>query len=201
MQSAQLELQSSKWLAGHTSDRPVIDAIIARGLFGSPRCFQVFVMQKGMLFLDLGPERKGRSNMPAGAMVAAGVLGGAVGGLVAGMVAESMSGPEQRGPRYDMHDDDTLLEMARGSRYSFVSLYGDVKYVSIDAPGFWAGLFGSGKTAAWITLRDRAIGKVQMEIRDVAAVMAAIEGLPRRLGDRLHNNVELDRRTLRYRSR
>ena len=198
MNSGQLELQSSQWLAGHTSDRPVIDAIIARGLGGN-RCFQVFLMKKGLLGLDLGPESKGKGQLNSGAFVAATVLGGAVGGLIAAGVSQAMAGPEERGPRYDMYDDDTLLEMARDSRHSFVSLYQDIDYVSIDAPGLWTGLFGNGQTAGWIKLRDCVIGTVWMEIRDVSAVAAAVEALPRRLGDRARVNVVLDRRTMKFR--
>jgi hypothetical protein len=200
MAFGQVDLQSNQWLSGHTGDRPVIDAIIA-GFVTAPRCYQVFIMKKGLLYLDLGPEKKAGGQLSPGAAVAAGVLGGAVGGLIAGMVAQSMAGPEERGPRYDMQDDDTLLEMARGSKHSFVSLYNEIDSVSIDAPGFLSELFGNGKTAAWIKVRDRANGRVCMEIRGVSAVAAAAESLPRRLGDRVKVNVELDRRTLRYRSR
>jgi hypothetical protein len=144
MAFGQVDLQSNQWLSGHTGDRPVIDAIIA-GFVTAPRCYQVFIMKKGLLYLDLGPEKKAGGQLSPGAAVAAGVLGGAVGGLIAGMVAQSMAGPEERGPRYDMQDDDTLLEMARGSKHSFVSLYNEIDSVSIDAPGFLSELFGNGR--------------------------------------------------------
>lgn len=47
----------------------------------------------------------------------------------------------------------------------------------------------------WISLDDAVLGKVSLKVHDQMAMAVAIEALPRRLGERVKVNVELDERT------
>jgi hypothetical protein len=196
--AAQCELQSSRWLAGNTADRPSFHAMIRRGLSG-PRPFQVFALPTGMLFLELKQKPGTGGNGPNGAVVVGAVLGGAIGACIGAAVAGSTSSgtPELEGG-FDMCGEDQLIELARKRKRSFVAKYDEICSVSIDAPGALGRLFAARSLVGWITMHDSTLGKVPMEIRDPLAMAVAVEALPRRLGERVQINVELDPHTTRF---
>lgn len=193
----QLELQSSGWLHGGSADRPSFQAMIARGLSG-PRAFQVFAMPNGLLFLELRKQGGGCGSPNTGAMVTGALLGGAIGAVIGGMLTSGDSTSPEWEPGLDRRSEDELYELARVRKRSFVAKNDEILSVSIDAPGFFSRTCGDGKLAGFITLRDRVLGKVKMEIRDQSALGLALDVLPRRLGDRVHANVELNPKTMRF---
>jgi hypothetical protein len=194
--SSSCELQSTKWLAGNTADRPSF-AVTIGGTFTGPRPFQVFALPTGLLFLELrnkpGAGGDGQKLVMAGA-----IAGGLIGGLIAAGIASSMSGTPDRETGFDLCDEDQLFELARTRKRSFVAKLDEIRSVSIDAPGSFGRIFADRSLVGWITLRDSTLGKVTMRIRDPLAMAVAIDALPRRLGDRIHVNVELDDRTTRF---
>lgn len=193
-----VELQSSRWMQGNTSDRPSFNVLISGGL--RERRFQVFAMTKGLLALDKGPAKGGGGGDDAAnqAVMVGAMMGGALGAVIGAAVASNMSvggGTEQR---YDLCSEDELLDIAAQRKKSFVAFYDQIESVSLDLPGFWGRTFGDGRTVGWITLREKSLGKVAMEIRDASEMSVAIESLPRRLGPRVQVNLQLDPRTHRF---
>jgi hypothetical protein len=195
--SGQSTLQSAQWLNGHTADRPAFQAIVSRR-FKGPRPFQVFVMPRGMLFLELRNVAGQPSDGAKKAAMACTVMGGAIGGLVGGLIMANSRTPDQNDPRYDLLDEDELFELAGSRKRSFVAKNDDIRSVSIDAPSGWDRVFGDRNLAGWITLRESSLGQVKIEIRDQSALSVAVDALPRRLADRVHINVELDVHTTRF---
>ncbi len=181
--SGQFELQSTKWLAGNTADRPSF-AVIVRG-----RPFQVFALPTGLLFLELR-HKPGAGGDGKGLVLAGAIAGGMIGGLIAAGIASSLKGTPDQETGFDLCDEDQLFELARSRKRSFVAKYDEVRSVSMDAPGAFGRIFADRTLVGWITLRDSTLGKVTMEIRDPLAMAIAIETLPRRLSDRVHVNVE-----------
>jgi hypothetical protein len=190
----QQQLQSHTWLQGHTGDRPSFDAVIARGWSG-PRQFQVFAMPQGLLCLDKGPPKTGPGSADQRAVMAGAVLGGALGAAIAMAVSSSMNSTEGRQDNYDMCSEEELLELARQRRKSFVAFYNDIINVSLTAPSFFGQIFGDRRTVGFVTVRERKLGTVSMEIRDASEMAVAIDSLPRRLGERVQIRVQLDPRT------
>jgi hypothetical protein len=191
-----VELQSDRWMKGHTADRPSFNVLIARGL--GERRFQVFAMTKGLLCLDKGPAKRGGSGDDAAqqAVVAGAVLGGALGAVIGAAIASNMTaGAGQTEERYDLCSEDELLDLAASRKKSFVALYDQITSVSLDVPGFFGKIFGDGRTVGFITLRENKVGKVAMEVRDASEMAVALEALPRRLGPRVQVNLQLDPRT------
>jgi len=193
---ANVELQSNRWMQGHTSDRPSFNVLISRG-FGERR-FQVFAMTKGLLCLDKGAIKGGDMGDDAAgrAVMVGAVMGGALGAVIGAAIASNMStGSGSREERYDLCSEDELLDLAAQRKKSFVALYDKITSISLDVPGFWGQTFGDGRTIGWITLRESSLGKVAMEVRDAAQMSVAIDSLPRRLGPRVQVNLQLDPRT------
>jgi len=100
---------------------------------------------------------------------------------------------------FDLCSEEELFQLAKERRRSFVSKTDEILSVSIDAPGSFGRLFANSSLAGWITLRDRKLGKVAMDIHDQAAMSVAVDVLPRRLGERAFVNIELDRQTMKFR--
>jgi hypothetical protein len=181
-------------MQGNTSDRPSFSVLISRGL--GERRFQVFAMTKGLLCLDKGPAKSGGIGDAGNRAVLTGaVLGGAIGAMVGAAIASNMPGSAGREERYDLCDEDELLDLAAARKKSFCAFYDKITGVSLDAPGFWGRNFGDGRTVGWITLRETSLGKVTMEVRDASVMSVAIDSLPRRLGARAQVNLQLDPRT------
>jgi hypothetical protein len=203
--AGQFELQSASILATHTGDRPSFQADVSRGWFGS-RHFQVFAMPQGLLFLEM--HLKDYGNLGGGGPSAAGIFMmtqfGALGGLAAGLAAARDaerygSRPEDKWETgLDALTEDELLDLAKSRRKSFVSKIGEISAVSIDAPGGFRRALGDSTLQGTITLRDRTLGKVTMEIRDAAAMSVAVDALPRRLGNRVQVNVKFDQQSMRF---
>ena len=190
----QMQLQSMGLLQGHTSDRPSFEATVCR-MF-STRPYQVFAMPPGLLFLEMRNQARGPARENSSALVMGAVLGGAIGACLASALVSNPTMEAESG--LDMYGDEELFELARVRKRSFVSKYEDVRSVVITAPSGWDRLFASSTLAGYITLRDRAIGKVKMEIHDQAAMSVAIDALPRRLAERVWVNVEFDQRSTRF---
>src|SRR5438552_12509773 len=114
-----------------------------------------------------------------------------IGACIASALVNSNESQAETGLEHLREED--LFEQARTRKRSFVAKQDEILSVSIDAPGSWGRLFNNSSLAGWITLRDRVLGKVTMEIRDQAAFSVAVDCLPRRLGDRVLVNVEFDR--------
>jgi hypothetical protein len=195
-----VELQSARWMQGHTSDRPSFNVLISKG-FGERR-FQVFAMTKGLLCLDKGPAKgggMGGDEAANRAVMVGAVMGGALGAVIGAAVASNMSGPSRGGEeRYDLCSEDELLDLAAQRKKSFVAFYDQISNISLDLPGFWGRTFGDGRTVGIITLQEKSVGKVAMEVRDASEMSVAIDSLPRRLGPRVQVNLQLDPRTHKF---
>jgi hypothetical protein len=186
-----LELQSTALLRKHTADRPSFETVI-RGSFSGPRAFQVFAMPKGLLFIEL-------RNLPGGIdagvsrwAILGGMYGGALGALALGLLLRKTSSPAEREESFDMCSDEQLFEIARSRKRSFVAKDEEIRSLTVDAPGFWGRMFGDRTLAGWITLRDSCLGKLKLELHDQSSMSVAVDALPRRFGDRMQVNVELD---------
>jgi hypothetical protein len=196
--SAQSNLQSAQWLNGSNSDRPSFPALVSRRFKGQ-RAFQVFVMPRGMLFLELRHLAGQPSDGAKKAAIACGVMGGAIGGLVGGLImASSAKGPDRNDNGYELMDEDELFDLAASRKRSFVAKNDDIRAVLIDAPSGWDRAFADRNLAGWITVKESTLGKVKMAIHDQSALSVAVDALPRRLGDRVRVNVELDINTTRF---
>lgn len=194
--SGQMQLQSASWLNGHTGDRPSFEALVLRTF--STQNYKVFAMPQGLLFLQIKKKAGDVSDPNKGAIVAGAVLGGMLGAAIAAGIANSMSNPREVEQNYDLLSEEELLALVRTRRKSFVVKNEDVTAVSIEAPGGWARLFGDNNLAGNISMRTRTQGTVKMEVHDQASLSVAVDALPRRLGQRVLVNVELDRRSAKF---
>ena len=73
-----------------------------------------------------------------------------------------------------------------------MSKYDEIRSISIDAPGGLRRMVADRSLVGWISLDDSVVGKLKLEVRDPMAMAVAVEALPRRLGERVKVNVELD---------
>lgn len=191
-QAGHYDLKSSSILANHTGDRPSFVADISRGLFNSGH-FQVFALPQGLLFLELRLRDYGN-------------LGpGSHGSGLAGAMAAYREGerygfaPDDKWETgFDTHSEEQLFELAAERKKSFVSKLDEIQAVSIDAPGFLGRMFGDSSLAGCITIRDKSLGKVSLEVKDPAALSVAVDALPRRLGSRVQVNVAFDQNSRRF---
>jgi hypothetical protein len=191
--SGHYDLQSTSILAQHTGDRPSFQADVSRGLFNSGH-FQVFAMPQGLLFLEMRLRDYGNMgpDAPCG--------GGLAGAAAAWQEGEryGFAPPDKWETGLDAKGEDELLELARERGKSFVSKLDEIRSVSIDAPGFFGMMFGDSTLQGTITLRDRKLGKVLIDIRDASAMSVAVDALPRRLGDRVTLNAQFDQKSRRF---
>jgi len=207
-QAGQQELQSNQWVSKHTADRPSFQCDINRGLFRSGH-FQVFAMPAGLLCLEMRHKDYGNigqgGNNYAGMFFAMqfGAIGGLAAGLAAARDAERYGGtPAQRWEKsFELMDESELLELARQRRKSFVCKLNEIRSVTINAPSLLSRTLGDNSLAGNITVRDKCMGKIVMQVRDQTHMAVAVEALAKRLGDRAKVNVEFDERTRRFRKR
>jgi hypothetical protein len=194
-QGAQQELQSTRMLSQRSGDRPSFQADIDRGLFRSGH-FQVFAMPQGLLCLEL--RHKNYGNLGVGNGDSA--FGGLMGAMAAAKDAERYgSAPEDRWEAgFELAGEEQLLELARTRRKSFVCKLDEIRSISIDAPGLFSRMFGDGRLAGLIKVRDQSVGKFTMEIRDPSAMSVAVDALPRRFGDRVQVHVAFDSERRRF---
>jgi hypothetical protein len=184
-----VELQSLSWLNGNKSDRPSFQVL--RG--GRP--FRVFGLKSGLLFLEVRHKPgSGSSSGTSNAVVIGAVAGGAVGALIGGLIAESFKGTDQQDHCYDMCGEEELIEMACHRKRSFVCKYDEIRSISLDAPGALRRMIADRSLVGWISMNDAVLGRFSAQFRDPMDMAVAVEALPRRLGDRVRVNVELDER-------
>lgn len=183
-----VELQSAALLQQFKSDRSCIHGVIDRG-FSGPRMYQVFGFDKGFLFLEVGKVRleKGQT----GGMVGR-VLGGQVGAMIGSEIEKSLSddyqAPEQN---FGHMSNDQLLAMARKNKNSFVAAYEDILWAKVEKTGPISKLLGD-KNLGSVTLKEKSIGRVCLMISDWESMIAAVEVVPARLGERARVLVKLD---------
>ena len=191
--SGQYEWQTTAILAGHAGDRPSFRGDVSRGWFTSGH-YQVFAMPQGLLFLELRLRDYGNLGPEA-------PWGGGLAGAAAAWREGERYGfapPDKWETGLDAKTEDELLILASERRKSFVSKLGEINSVSINAPGSLARAFGDSTLQGTITLHDRTLGKVLIDIRDASAMSVAVDALPRRLGDRVKVNVQFDRESRRF---
>jgi hypothetical protein len=99
---------------------------------------------------------------------------------------------------FDLMSEDDLLELARSRKKSFVSKIDEIRWVTIDAPGFLGSMLGDSSVAGHVTLRDKVLGKVTMQIRDQSSMAVAVDALPRKLGERARVIVAFDQASRRF---
>jgi hypothetical protein len=188
----EMQLSSMNWLNNSASDRPSFQAIVCRTFSTQP--YQVFSMPQGLLFLERR-DKPGSAKDNTNAVVMGAVLGGMVGACIAHAMTENSPASAETGLECLREED--LFELARTRKRSFVAKIDEVQSISIDAPGSWGRMFNDSSLAGWVTIRDRALGKVKLEIRDQASMSVAVDCLPRRFANRVFVNVAFDRgRTL-----
>jgi hypothetical protein len=183
-------LQTSSYFDGK-SDRPEFEVSMRRPFAGYRR-YKVIGFETGFLLLDLGRFKAGPGG-GNGALIG-GILGGAVGAALGNVIENAM---ECEGTTvdsdYSRYSDDQLLQMARERKHSMVAPYDDIVSASITLPSVMDKISQGGSLVGWITLREKTLGKLKMEIRDLVSMVAAIEAFPSRVGDRVKVNVEFDR--------
>jgi hypothetical protein len=190
----QQQLQSASWLNQFASDRPSFHAQVCRTLLPN-RAYQVFVMPQGLLFVE-SRHKPGIGANRSNAIVIGAVLGGMIGAGIAAAIADNA--PEGKIENLDTLHEDELFQLAAQRKRSFVSRKDDVQTINIEVPGSWGRLFNNSTLAGWITVRDRKLGKVTMEVHDQAALSVAVDALPRRFEGRTFVNCQLDRNTARF---
>jgi hypothetical protein len=195
--SGQQQLQSASWLNQYSNDRPSFHAVVCR-TWSPNRPFQVFVMSQGLLFVEsrnkIGNVGGGNSN----AIVVGAVLGGAIGACIGAAIAANSRGDGGQHENLDTCSEEQLFQLAATRRRSFAAKNDEILSVTIDAPGSWSRLMAPSTLAGWVTVRDRKLGKVTMEVHDQAALSVAVDSLARRYAERAFINVELDRNTARF---
>ena len=194
-QSSYCEMQSASILAQHTGDRPSFQADIKRGLFRSAH-YQVFAMPQGLLCVEM--RRKDYGNMGAPAEM---LWNGGLAGAMEAYAHEKRYGarPEDRWEAgFDSYDEDELLDLAKQRKKSFVCKQAEILGIVIDAPGFLGRTLGDNSVAGWVTVRDGKLGKISMVVKGEAALMVAIEALPRRFGECVRVNCVFDQREKRF---
>ncbi len=193
----QQQLQSATWLQQFSADRPSFHALVCHTLLPN-RPYHVFAMPQGLLFIATRHRPGMPGNPNNNAIVMGAVLGGAVGACIGAAIANANSYSESQTENLDMYSEEQLFQLAAQRKRSFVARNDEIQSVSIDVPGTWNRLFASSTLAGWISIRDRKLGKVAMEIHDQADLSVAVDALPRRFGDRVFVNCQLDRDSARF---
>ena len=75
----------------------------------------------------------------------------------------------------DCCPEERLIELARKRKKSFVAKLDEIISLTIDAPSSFGRLFADSTLAGWITLRDKCLGKIILEIHDQPAMAIAVE--------------------------
>jgi hypothetical protein len=195
--AGQQQLQSASWLQQFSSDRPSFHAIVCRTLLPNLP-YQVFVMPQGLLYVQ-SRHKPGSGGSNNNAVVIGAVMGGMIGACIGAAIASaSETASSSQIENLDSLTEDQLFQLAATRKKSFVSRMDEILSISVDVPGSWSRLVSASTLAGWVTVRDRKLGKVAMEIHDQAALSVAVDALPRRFGDRVFINCELDRDSARF---
>lgn len=172
------------------SDRPEFEVRIKRPPVACRR-YQVIAFTPGILLLDLGPP-KAQAGDGNTAMIC-GILGGLVGAYLGAALEGAMESQSANlDSSYARYSDDQLIQIARGRKHSMVALYDDIESASIDAPSTMDKIYRGRGLVGWISLHEKTLGKLKMEVRDLSSMAMAMKILPSRLGDRAKVNVEFD---------
>jgi hypothetical protein len=205
-QAGQQELRSTQTWSQNSGDRPAFQADVQRGLFRSGH-FQVFAMPRGLLFLEMRLKDYGQLGGGGGVNIGQialavnfGMLGAFAGAMAAQRDAQRYgSRPADRWEAgFDLLGEDDLLELARQRKKSFVAKIDEILSVTIDAPGALGRMLGDSSVAGHITLRDKVLGKVKMQVRDQSSMAVAVDALPRKLGERARVNVAFDQSSRQF---
>jgi hypothetical protein len=192
--SGQMELESSGWLQSRIGERPAFQAAVSRGF--SSRTLHVFLMPQGFLFLQKGRRRQNDGDTMRNAVAAGAAVGGLMGAMMGAALAGAANPAVEEDENFDMSANDHILSLARSRKGSFISLNDDIRSVTISAPGVIGRMFGS--VAGWVTIRDKRLGKISIEVKDPNALSAIVEVAPKRFGDRANVNLRWDDATMRY---
>jgi hypothetical protein len=195
----QMQMQSAMLLQNYAGDRPSFQAIVCRTF--STRPFQVFAMPQGLLFLELrkkGGMGGGGDNDNMGAIIMGGMLGGVIGACIAQAMTSNPAADASRMENFDTYTEDELFRIAASRKRSFVAKNEEILHISIDAPTTWNRMFANRSLAGFVTLRDRKLGKITMEVHDQAAMSVAVDALPRRYAERVAVNVVFDRNSTEF---
>ena len=124
--------------------------------------------------------------------MAGAVLCGMMGALLGGMIADNLKSTSV-GPlaeNFNLCTDDEIIALARQRKGSMLSEYADITSVNIDGPSFSVRMFSSSKLIGNVTIRDRTVGKLVLEITSVHAMLTAMQALKAKLGDRVKTRLE-----------
>jgi hypothetical protein len=193
--AGQIELQSSGWMQSRIGDRPGFEATVSRGF--SSQSLNVFFMPQGILFLDKARQAGADRDAARNAMVAGAAMGGLVGALVGSAIGSALSRPVEERENFDMVTNEQLLIYARSRKKSFLSVLEDVRSIAVDAPGTLGRIFGGG-VAGWITVRDKRLGKISIEVKQSTSLQAAADAIGRRYGELAKINIRWDDAKSRY---
>jgi hypothetical protein len=127
-----------------------------------------------------------RRGAAAGAMV-----GGVMGAIVGEILASSVSGPVRKESGLETLSDEELFALARNRKRSFVAERDEIESVSIDPPRGLSSLINS-RLLGIVTIHDRRLGKVTLQLSDRTAMSVVIDAFPRHYGNRVLVNVRWD---------
>lgn len=192
--SGQMDLESSGWLQARVGERPTFQAAVSRGF--SNRVFHVFLMPQGFLFLQKAKTRQNDGDTMRSAVAAGAAVGGLMGAMMGAALASAANRPVEEDENFEMSSNDHILSLARTRKGSFICLSDDIRSVTITAPGIIGRMLGS--VAGWITIRDKRVGKVTVEVKDHNSLSSIVEALPKRFGDRANVYVRWDDGKMRY---
>ena len=192
--SGQMELESNSWLQSRIGERPAFQASVSRGF--SSQTLHVFLLPQGFLFLQKAKTAQSDGDTMRRAVAAGAAVGGLMGAMMGAALASAANRPSEEDENFEMSANDHLMSLARQRKGSFISLNDDVRSVTISAPGAIGRMFGS--VAGWITIRDKRLGKITIEVKDPGSLASIVEAAPKRFGDRANVNVRWDDAKSRY---
>ena len=192
--SGQLELESNGWMQSRIGDRPAFQAAVSRGF--SSQNLHVFLLPQGFLFLKKAKTQQNDGDSMRRAVTAGAAVGGLVGAMMGAALASAANNQVEEDENFEMSANDHLMSLARSRKGSFISLNDDIRSVTISAPGAIGRMFGS--VAGWITIRDKRLGKITIEVKDPSSLASIVEAAPKRFGDRANIRVRWDDAKMRY---
>jgi len=196
-----VSLRTTSIIEQASGDRPSFQARVCK-TFGS-KPYQVFCSSEAMLLLPVAEAAGATVNKASGAVVAGAVLGGMVGAALGSIIADNLetSSVGPRAENFNLMTDDELVAIARQRKGSMLSEYADITAGSIDGPSMTDRMFGNSRIVGNITLRDRTLGKLVLELVSAQSMLTAIKALKTKLGDRLKVDIEWCEQTRTFRNK
>ena len=184
----QLELTSTAFLSKYSEDRKSF-LCMHKPTFGDRCHYQALSLPKGMMFLDC-PTTTTHEAMPGSfaASLVGGILFGAAGARLARLATETRS--TQIAESYRMSTDEELIQVCRDRKKSFVLWFDEVRWLSIDPPGWCS----SG--CARLCFEAENVGKYEMEFPTAEDVLSATDLFQLKLPGCTQINVQWNRQTL-----